>query len=417
MENQYKPPQKKPQIVKTFQESVNEFKIFEFNSSRIRSLLSKTEFRKFCRFTVPANQKITNCPILVFFEHLGEQKEIFLDFFNNIKNVYPTSDIYVVIDDTYEGLLTDTDINFLVKNIEVRDWIVLTSNYKINHPKVLHLNIHLHDLYFDHINIRSVNFSPNTNLRKKKFICLNRQERLHRVLIVDYLLEEQLINDTFLSCQDIELKYVLLDKNPVKEKIDHHLTLDDYFEFRRYGGLKELREYDFSEKQKKRLLDNLPFFLEGESYANIDPKDLAPVDNFFNEAYWALVTERDFFRSNLYQGFTEKTVKCLLYGVPFIIIGLPFTLQKLRELGFVTFSDFIDESYDTEEDDNKRLEKIKKQISYLANLNYNEIHLMREKMMPILQYNFEHFKRIHYSLPNAEFLSLIQIWLQQSRQE
>jgi hypothetical protein len=46
---------------------------------------------------------------------------------------------------------------------------------------------------------------------------------------------------------------------------------------------------------------------------------------------------------------TEKTYKSLMLGHPFILYGGRYSLAKLRNLGFETFGNDIDESYDTAE--------------------------------------------------------------------
>jgi hypothetical protein len=55
---------------------------------------------------------------------------------------------------------------------------------------------------------------------------------------------------------------------------------------------------------------------------------------------------------------TEKTFKPILYKQPFIILGPPTILKKLREMGFKTFSDVWDESYDETLDHTERFYKI-----------------------------------------------------------
>ena len=68
------------------------------------------------------------------------------------------------------------------------------------------------------------------------------------------------------------------------------------------------------------------------------------------------------------EGFiTEKTFKAYYYELPILVVGLPRTYMHLRSLGYQTFPEFWDESFDTEEDDTIRLELIKRQI-----INYLE---------------------------------------------
>ena len=55
---------------------------------------------------------------------------------------------------------------------------------------------------------------------------------------------------------------------------------------------------------------------------------------------------------------TEKLTKPLLGMHPFILLGQPYTLKHLKDKGFETFSEVIDESYDNEVDDTIRFSKI-----------------------------------------------------------
>ena len=59
---------------------------------------------------------------------------------------------------------------------------------------------------------------------------------------------------------------------------------------------------------------------------------------------------------------------------PFIVYGSPFTLKSLRELGFKTFSPFIDESYDETISPFRRMQKITKEIKRLCSMSDTEMH-------------------------------------------
>ena len=75
-----------------------------------------------------------------------------------------------------------------------------------------------------------------------------------------------------------------------------------------------------------------------------------------NMSYFNLVLESDVTRSVFF--LTEKTVKPLLIGQPFVIHGSLGFLQHLKNLGFSTFGDLWDESYDQEPDYKKRAEMV-----------------------------------------------------------
>lgn len=418
LKNLYTPPEPKRTEIIHLDESLFELNTIQYANSRLKRLLSKTEFRKFCRFNTNYKSFKKGDPIIAFYEHVGEDKDFLTDYFNNLKNIYQKSKIFLIIDDCYEGLLTQEDINLLTDTLEIDGWIIATSNLKVKGSNIIPIKYHFYDKDFDNTKIAETKFCPNLYMRNKKFICLNRQERLHRLQVVDFLIEKNLIDHCHVSCQDTETRFVLDNLDPIKFHIpDSEYGLNDYFEGRRYGGIEELQNYQFTEDQKKRLLSNLPLFLEGEDRSSINPKAMPAAEEYFNDSYWAIVTERDFYRSELYEGFTEKTVKCLLFGIPFIIVGLPHTLRHLRDSGFLTFNSFIDESYDAIEDDNKRFESVKQQIEYLSSLNYNDLDLMYKKMLPILEYNYKHLQKIHSSIVSVNLLNQVQLWCEHFRQE
>jgi hypothetical protein len=59
---------------------------------------------------------------------------------------------------------------------------------------------------------------------------------------------------------------------------------------------------------------------------------------------------------------TEKTVRPLLYGMPFLMMAATGHLSMLRELGFETFPELWDESYDSIADTQLRIQTLVKQL-------------------------------------------------------
>lgn len=66
---------------------------------------------------------------------------------------------------------------------------------------------------------------------------------------------------------------------------------------------------------------------------------------------------------------TEKTIKGLLSGRPFIIIGSQGFLEKLRDLGFLTWSSVLNEYYDQEENVKTRIEMATASAKEFIDLN------------------------------------------------
>jgi len=55
---------------------------------------------------------------------------------------------------------------------------------------------------------------------------------------------------------------------------------------------------------------------------------------------------------------TEKTMKCIMLGHPFVVMGTHGYLKFLHGLGFTTYSDIFDESYDSIQDLESRMDAV-----------------------------------------------------------
>jgi hypothetical protein len=77
--------------------------------------------------------------------------------------------------------------------------------------------------------------------------------------------------------------------------------------------------------------------------------------------------------------------------MPFVIVSSAGSLEYLRSYGFKTFSSLWDESYDTELDDNKRLQKIANLLAHLDNMSPGELNYLHQQAHSIVEHNFNHF--------------------------
>jgi len=92
--------------------------------------------------------------------------------------------------------------------------------------------------------------------------------------------------------------------------------------------------------------------------------------------------------------FTEKTTKCLASGKPFLLLGTSGQLQSLRDMGFRTFSNVIDESYDLEHNLEKRFDMICAEINRLAGLDTHDRSSVVNKLYEIAEYNKINYEKI-----------------------
>ena len=151
-------------------------------------------------------------------------------------------------------------------------------------------------------------------------------------------------------------------------------------------------EYDSYSKKFNdlRLLEDfkltLPHQYEDPRHEDL-PKAViidAYTDKFYH-SYLHIVSET--FVSHVF--FSEKTYKPIKYFQPFVLINGQYSLQYLRDMGYQTFSGYIDESYDLEPDTERRIE-----LAIQASLNFinrEDLHEVMKEMYPIFKHNHSVF--------------------------
>jgi hypothetical protein len=88
---------------------------------------------------------------------------------------------------------------------------------------------------------------------------------------------------------------------------------------------------------------------------------------------------------------TEKILRPIACGHPFILVAGPGALEYLRSYGFKTFAPWIDESYDLENNSLKRLEKIVQSMIQIQNLQGQELRNFSKEIKQIAEFNKAHF--------------------------
>jgi hypothetical protein len=121
--------------------------------------------------------------------------------------------------------------------------------------------------------------------------------------------------------------------------------------------------------------------------------------NIYQNSLYSLIAETNF---ENYFFFTEKTAKALYGQRPFVFFGAQGQLEDLRNLGFATFSDVIDESYDSILDPTERFTKAFEQVRWLFDQNHQLLH---QRLQPIVEHNCAHIQNRQY------FLKPLKQWL------
>ena len=136
-------------------------------------------------------------------------------------------------------------------------------------------------------------------------------------------------------------------------------------------------------------------------------QDTPPLE-IVNDSYVNIVTETYFygFRDYHIEGpqvgkelsafITEKSFKCAYYYQPMLLLAMQDSLKAWRALGFESFPEFFDESYDDEPDPEKRMEKVKLEITKLNNRPIQELHDLynHPSMIEKLKHNRQVFNNL-----------------------
>jgi hypothetical protein len=230
--------------------------------------------------------------------------------------------------------------------------------------------------------------------KDKDFYCQNAKMRAHRLLLISELDRLQLLENSFTS---------LLGQHPsyqCEETTIEHVT----------NVLKGLfnSNNDIPQSTKDHLLNFSskwkPMILDEPSNKNLETSVLT---EYYERSYFSLVTETGM---DHHLRITEKTFKPIANYHPFILVGCHGSLSYLKSLGYETFPEFFDESYDNETDVPKRLmmvtaevekfcrlsteEKEKKLTSVIDKLHHN--HNMFFNILP--EINKEKFRQIFISM-------------------
>jgi hypothetical protein len=117
----------------------------------------------------------------------------------------------------------------------------------------------------------------------------------------------------------------------------------------------------------------------------------------YQSCFCAIVNEAKF--AWPFGQFSEKTLNAIKSFRPFILAAPPRTLEYLKKYNIQTFDQFWDESYDQEENHEKRLIKIFDTIDYINSKNIKELRTLYKQIVPILEHNYNIITKI----PITEF--------------
>ena len=339
-------------------------------------------------------------------------------FFNKHKNrAFKNNEKLFIVCSDAQYYLPGSKFGISLYNVfqELRDSMIESSNiiFSVNRPgyaeELAWLNqyYNLNTLIFLH-NCDDVNCLEDVkkvdlNIDKIEYSAgfTNGAQRFHRMLFLclfenQNILEKTVYSHNFNQAQrDMVLKTATdfdetkSAKNPyernIKTTLPHIICVEPHSQLN--DNIILNKKYTNIYNKHKDKFMNVTY--RHECISALTTADGAWYAEYYQKCFVQLVTETVFDYPTPF--VSEKTFKCIANKRPFVIIGSANSLKYLRSLGFKTFEGFWDESYDAEDDVNKRISKILSVTEYLVNLNSNERRTIIKEMKDILDYNHDNY--------------------------
>lgn len=211
--------------------------------------------------------------------------------------------------------------------------------------------------------------------RPNKFICLNRRPSIHRYAVVTSMYD--LKDYGILTCSKTG-------------------SFGDWYQ--NWVETNFLEKYpELSDLYNQTIKPSLPLTFDD----GIDPETQNPaanewgkIDKYYS-SYLYIVTETYFegeAQGELTRFLSEKIFKPMIFCQPFVAVARPGSLKLLQSLGYKTFGDYIDESYDDIVDDKQRLYQAVKSAKKFVSKSPEELSKIMIEMKPIFEHNYNRLK-------------------------
>jgi hypothetical protein len=222
-----------------------------------------------------------------------------------------------------------------------------------------------------------------------KFLFLNGRARPHRKYLYEQFRQRHILEHSLWTMLDsrpsINSTFVLVNNDQNLMSTNSELKwLPTTYEVTRYNNAKINPGPANRTFVKQELFNNT----WGEIYLQAEP---------YIDTYFSLVTETVFEQPWPFR--TEKIAKPLMMGHPFIVATSPGYYQDLHRLGFKTFGHVIDESFDSIENHQDRMDRI---IDIVADLCKQNLDSFMQECYTVCKYNQQHLQELSPRL-QAEF--------------
>jgi len=260
------------------------------------------------------------------------------------------------------------------------------------------------------------NLLPEYPLDAKFFaLCLNWAPRYHRMLLIGFLLYYNVF-------ANVKLSVPTFNKFGYDMKEDSRIFGSSIFSYYKDNPSVIFENFnkveDFRQCVISRYRDNYPFIVDDRSvYTSVEESilDYTKKTEYQGDVKQTIASIR---RNSLFEivnetyahgpiMLTEKTYWPILAGKPFFNYNSKGALLELKKYGYKTFEPYIDESYDLEENMEKRAFLIVNEFKRLYNMrieNPNEFYHIYNSLIEIANYNKEIFLQTGLNTEDPDFI-------------
>jgi len=207
---------------------------------------------------------------------------------------------------------------------------------------------------------------------KKHFNILNRRPHMHRIFLFSEVMSTPALKNTSGISFGSTVHNNLFEAEYIYSRFEDAITKVPEYK----KNLEFIKTWDFN--SELTLDKNLDDNRAGE-YTR----------SFYKDYFCSLTVETAVLINQMF--FSEKTFKPIFNLQPFLIFGDAFSLEHLQKLGYKTFSNWWDESYDQNEDWLQRLKHISKIMQDISTWSDDKMYAITQEMEETLVHNFYNF--------------------------
>ena len=280
-------------------------------------------------------------------------------------------------------------MKMLVKNLKIDSDLLYYVDSNANNKKTLN-QFKLNGGFFNYYDSLFVNNDyahivkdiEDLKERPKKILLLGGNARQHRLRFIDAVLQlPNFEEDNFISTAG-----------------------GSYFDPKLKKSVKIQERFLDLKPERHTMTDNVlaqaVFFAKTTSIDKFaEPTQWGPTHLFYIESYlhtdsYFQIVTSTWFEMDLERiEINEKHARPMYSLQPFIVFGEPNTLRAFKDMGYKTYSDWIDESYDSVVDDRLRFEKVVALVASINAMSRTDLSAMMKDMLPTLLHNIEHHNK------------------------